>query len=84
MRLGASDHMRSDRQTADCENVCMYTYIYVCMCDIDRRQFSDRDCVTDRVSLLGPLKFLLKLPSYYDKLQNMSEVFHPQWETINL
>ncbi len=41
----------------------------------------------DRVSgtfSISSLKFLLKLASYYKKLQNMSQIFHPQWETIGL
>ncbi len=33
---------------------------------------------------LSSLKFLFKLASHYEKLQNMSEIFHPWGETIDL
>ncbi len=32
---------------------------------------------------VSSLKFLLKLVSHYKKLQNMSQVFYPRWETID-
>ncbi len=37
-----------------------------------------------RTFSISSLMFLLKLASHYKKLQNMSQVFHPQWETIDL
>ncbi len=33
-----------------------------------------------RTCSISSLKFLLKLASHYEKLQNMSQVFHPRWE----
>ncbi len=45
--------------------------------------FEKFDVVSRTVSI-SSLKFLVKLVSHYEKLQNMSQVFHPRWETINL
>ncbi len=33
---------------------------------------------------ISSLKFLLKLASHYEKLRNISEVFHLWWETVDL
>ncbi len=37
-----------------------------------------------RTFSISSLKFPLKLASHYEKLQNMSQVFHPRWKTIDL
>ncbi len=37
-----------------------------------------------RTFSISSLKFLQKLASHYEKLQNMSQIFHLQWETIDL
>ncbi len=45
-------------------------------------QFS-KNLVVSQTFSISSLKFLLKLASHYEKLQNVSQVFHSRWETLD-